>query len=332
VEALHRFYATLPERPYCSDVKDYIHIRGAQQAITHSRIQPNGPYQWRWLVFDIDHEPGAIAWVDAGLPPPNLIVSTPPEPGSILLGKAHLLYELENPVCTSPSARRAPITYLQRIEQTYIRCLGADRGYTGLLCKNPLSPQWVTTSPRAEPYTLKELSYGLDLERPIGLEFSDGSALGRNCALFNRLRLWAYHARSHYFCMQEWSIAVAMQAEVLNDFPKPLRLSEVHSTARSVAKWTWRNPGVGIGRSSRIKSLSADEVVERQRAGARHTAELKAQRTHRILSAQMEQAAANGRHLTQRELAACAGVSLSTAKRYWSALVGSRGVTRSAIR
>jgi hypothetical protein len=84
-----------------------------------------------WMVFDIDREGAAIAWEDANLPAPAWAAVNREN------GHAHLAYGLSVPVLVAENARRAPIRYLQGIEGAYREALQADRGYSGLITKNP---------------------------------------------------------------------------------------------------------------------------------------------------------------------------------------------------
>ena len=71
--------------------------------------------------------------------------------------------------------------------------------------------------------------------------------LGRNVALFDLTRKWAYKAIRSYWGggldgWNRWLSVANSRALVYNgDFKQPLGGREVWHIARSVAKWTWRN-------------------------------------------------------------------------------------------
>ena len=76
------------------------------------------------------------------------------------------------------------------------------------------------------------------------------SALGRNVALFDLTRAWAYRTiRTHWDGPQgTWDadvLAYAWQHNetvIANDFTRgPLAFTEVQHLAQSIARWTWRN-------------------------------------------------------------------------------------------
>lgn len=324
MDVLTAFRRYLPSHPYCSATKAYPLVRSVEHAVGYPYLQCNGPCQRRWIVFDIDQGPGVLAAFDAGLPPPNIIVSTyPSDPDMPLLGTAHLYYGLVNPVCTSFRARPGPLRFAAAIERTYTRALGADPGFAGLMAKNPLSSRWHVRCYRDDFYTLGELARGLDLD-PL-LVHAPAVGLGRNCTLFDRLRRWAYTHKALFVCPLAWREEVLQQALAINaGFTPPLRYSEVAGTAKSVATWTWsRYCGQGSARSSRgilaLDSAHGDRI-ERQRRGALYTAKVRHDKTLRQLQQASLEVQRAGKSLTQAMVSELTGRSLSTVKRYWSEL------------
>jgi DNA-directed RNA polymerase specialized sigma24 family protein len=235
---LDLFQARLPARPYCSDDLAYgLQIRQAQSAIKRKHIQHNKPTSVHWLVFDCDYA-GAIEEADSNLlPAPNLAIVNPHN------GHSHLLYGLEVSVHRTQVARAKPLRFLAKVEYSLKTALKADIGYTSFICKNPLSPAWRTYELRSKSYDLVELADYLDLPTRLPKRANlDG--LGRNCSLFELLRQWAYANVLNYRLKGSYDYfkeAVLKQAQAYNVFPVPLPQSEVGSTARSVAKWTWNN-------------------------------------------------------------------------------------------
>lgn len=237
--------ASLPHRPYCTD--DFSHgvrVRSLSDALLRRYIQPNGPSAATWLVFDVDRPGGAFAAQDAGLPDPTAVLITPHN------RHAHVLYGLENRVCTTSAARQKPMRYLASIEAAYREVLGADVGYSGLMTKNAVHPHWLRLyGDNVGPlYTLDMLAEAVDLSsvRP-GRDASETAGFGRNCMLFERLRVWAYRAirrhrgpgRPDAFVV--WSAEVFAQAAAFNaEFPHPLTIGEVKAIAKSTARFCWK--------------------------------------------------------------------------------------------
>jgi hypothetical protein len=71
---------------------------------------------------------------------------------------------LATPVCTTHRARQNVIEYLAKIEQAYSLALGADRGYTGLITKNPCHRTWENHIFGVEPYELNYLADFVELQ------------------------------------------------------------------------------------------------------------------------------------------------------------------------
>ena len=149
LDFVENFYAKLPHKPYCSDDLGYgVIIRPKKTAILKQYIQYNPPCLITSLVFDIDRPDAFFAWSDANLPTPTWIAK------NRLNGHAHVGYMLATPVCTTHRARQNVIEYLAKIEQAYSLALGADRGYTGLITKNPCHSTWENHIFDVQPHEL----------------------------------------------------------------------------------------------------------------------------------------------------------------------------------
>jgi len=237
--ALRTFQDRLPQRPYCTnDLGQGLLIRSANQAIGFRYIQPNPPVMKGCLVYDIDRPGGIFAAEDAGLPAPSLAVENPTN------RHVHLYYYVGIPICTSPSGRPGPIRYAGAIDVAFADALRADRGYSGLISKNPMHSAWATY-PGPPLYDLEELAEYVDLEKyKDRRKHLPAYGLGRNCTLFDRLRHWAYKQVDQYRAagdFETWIKAVVIKAASYNDFAVRLPEPEVKATAKSVGKWTWQN-------------------------------------------------------------------------------------------
>lgn len=232
------FETSLPAKPYCSnDLAFGLHIRKADFAKTNRYIQHNKPTTIHWLAFDCD-QPNAVERADFNnLPTPNIAVINREN------GHSHLLYGLEVPVYKTRVARQKPLQFLAKVEYALLVGLEADPQYRGLIVKNPLHSHWLTYQLRADSYDLAELADYFDLPKKLPKK-AHTLGLGRNCSLFDSLRYWAY---SHLLTFrlsgtyEAWSDALLVQAMALNTFPVPLPQSEIKSTAKSIAKWTWNH-------------------------------------------------------------------------------------------
>lgn len=232
------FINTLPYKPYCTDELGVTYIRPRKNAIKRKYIQINQPKMVMYLIFDIDRNGAVYAWYDENLPAPYWTSKNPEN------GHAHIVYRLKIPFCTSDIANLKPIQYAAAIQSAMIERLGADRGYAGLLTKNPKHPYWQNNVWTEYEYTLDELADYLDL-RGHPLRGQQAIGLGRNCELFENVRKWAYKTIREYWqpnYKRSWNEAVYAEVESLNNqFTVPLPVSEVKAIAKSIANWTYRH-------------------------------------------------------------------------------------------
>ena len=240
------FLRNLPHRPYCTDDKSSgLLIRPQATALGYRHIQYNPPPHVASLVFDLDKPDSYHAWQDAGLPAPHWISVNRTN------GHAHIGYMLAIPVARTSAARQKPLRYLAAIEHVLAKRLGADMGYAGLITKNPTHSDWLTIWHQIEPYSLDYLAEfcpDADLAAYSRRSRKEATGLGRNVTVFDNVREWAYTAiRAHWRPngYDAWLCAVQAACECTNVFGLeqggPLPHSEIKATAKSIARWTWRN-------------------------------------------------------------------------------------------
>lgn len=235
------FYQDLPKKPYCSYGKGTkTYIRSKKHAIQYPLIQVNHVHTVQYLIFDIDAPDAYLHFFDANLPTPTWIAKNKKN------GHCHVCYELKTPVCKTANAKLKPLRYLASIEYTYAKKLGADLRYSGLLTKNPVDKDWEVTLLNPRPFELDELADYVDLENKPKKSENEVSGLGRNCMMFDVVRKWAYKAIRAFISgsYDVWYGEVLERAKIANGaFLQPLPYSEVRATAKSIAKWVWRNHG-----------------------------------------------------------------------------------------
>ena len=211
-------------------------------AIQKPYIQYNPPCLISSLVFDIDRSDAYFAWSDANLPTPTWIAQNPKN------CHAHIGYMLATPVCTTHRARQNVIEYLAKIEQAYSLALGADRGYSGLITKNPCHQTWENHIFDVQPYELGYLADFVELTE-LKTDLKEVSGLGRNCMMFDTVRFWAYEAIRAYrgSNFDVWLGKVLEQCQNANSaFIEPLPYSEVKATAKSIARYCWKKTAITI--------------------------------------------------------------------------------------
>lgn len=129
-----------------------------------SHFTPNHKKFHHVIVIDIDPQEqfNFMAWADAGLPPPNIIISNPDKPDSI-----QYIYLLAFPVrpLNSPSSKK----WLDDITFCMRDMVNGDKHFARTRSKNPFSPTHDCYVSGAEPYTLSYLAdcCDLDLHEPV---------------------------------------------------------------------------------------------------------------------------------------------------------------------
>jgi hypothetical protein len=229
---LETFTDLLPKKPYCSDdLQAGLKIFSSKIAVSKKYLQLNHPDYIRFFIFDVDRQSARIDWQDKNVVAPTWICVNPQN------GHAHLVYELEKPVYLADLSKYKRLKYAVAVEEGLRSILESDRGYSGLISKNPFHKDWLTIQ-TGKKYSLDELAVvNLHLYSKKHRKPGDISGLGRNCSLFEELRHWAY--REIYKNSSNWNQAVLNQAREINQlFNPPLPESEIRGVSKSVASWT----------------------------------------------------------------------------------------------
>ncbi|NAV10207.1 replicase, partial [Salmonella sp. zj-f94] len=210
--ALKLFNDRLPHKPYFTDeLQCGLRIAGKERAILAKYIQFNQPHAQYWLCFDVDRPGAAIDWSDRNAPAPTLTIMNKAN------GHAHLLYALKTAVRTAPDGKMKPLKYAAAVESALREKLGADVGYSGLICKNPNHENWQIAVWQPELYTLDWLADSLDLNSANEKTILPDYGLGRNCTLFDKTRKWAYRAiRQGWPEYEQWLKACYERASAYN--------------------------------------------------------------------------------------------------------------------
>lgn len=260
------FDERLPANPLATDAFELgTYKMPRSKALKKAYLQYNHEnLTWR-LVFDVDCN---IAHLEAegfesiGLPEPSWwLVNTTGN-----YGRAHVCYELAVPIPRTELAHRKPLQYAAAVQagivtQMLKEGVQVDLGFAELLCKNPRYLQGRKLLGSGVSYTLEELAEWVPLDkrkpkRPRGL--------GRNCALFDSLRLYAYAEKrdcpTHALLAQ---CCAAKATEINAGFDAPLPAAEVNATVKSVANWVWLRFDVEASdkkHNERIKRTHTPEI------------------------------------------------------------------------
>lgn len=297
----------LPRRPYVTnDPERGLTVRQAERAIEWPYIQPNPPALRYRLVFDLDRPGSVFAAEDAHVAPFSWVAENPEN------GHAHGAYEIEVPIVMTDAGRQQPVRFAAAVEHAYMTALGADRSYSGLICKNPRHERWRTQVHREHAYDLQELSEWVELPKKIPPRQLAESSLGRNVTVFDRLRQWAYRNVRHYRedgQRAEWMMACQLQAAAFNDFAVQLPPNEVLHTARSVGKWVWRT-FTPAAIAQKDAAFSATQAYRGAAGGRRSGATRREQMEARLVDA----VAMEARGMTQKAIAIALGVTDRTVR------------------
>jgi hypothetical protein len=345
---LAAFRERLPRYPYATDdPRQGMRPRRKEKALEHVYIQVGRyPHAIFRIVLDLD-EP---TWWDAmDRIPPTLTIPNPRAPW-----KAHIVYELEPPIwLSSPKAHEGqgnPFALVREVDALLRAYFGADPAYNGLLGRNPVAHPYLIGGGKLWdlPGLLEELR---DLTpRRRALAYLDTATYGRNCALFDRVRAFAYGVVAMYRGklngFELFRQAVAHEAHRLNrelfqGHPQgPLPPNEVGWVVKSVAKWTFYRyrgtrvwPVSGTGRPDRsrlspaaralVEPLEGEELESHLEATRpKRTANLEAANRKRRGKAEealveaLRRLQARGERVTPTALAREAGVHRNTASRW----------------
>lgn len=254
---LEIYKSKLPKKPYHTNNYSFgKQVAPVSSAIKSIYLQPNSLTHKYFMIFDLDSEMSVLDWSDKGLPAPHLIVR------NLDNGRSHLTYILNTSVKTDVRGLLKPIKYCSDVEHGLAVRIGADMNYNGLLTKNPFNTSvFKVFSFQDEPYDLDYLNEFVDKdlvrqqrEAKKKKNVEDGFASGRNCTLFETLRLWAY-SNWHRFHQAELHAEILDQAMMFNTFECPLGMNEVRTIADSVYRFIIQH--FSIERLNELKSERA---------------------------------------------------------------------------
>lgn len=228
------------------------------RALKHEHIQPNHENMLNFMIIDSDIN-SPDAYLDLPCPFPNMVVINPET------GHCQLWYFLEKGVSRSFKSRRKCQDYYFKTLFKLTAIHNGDAAYNGTLARSPFNPKHICLYPRVKPYTLNELNQGmgvskLDYEKDNpdkseaflliqkyclqNKQISETMGFGRNCTIFDILRVKAYKLHEKY--VSETDFAFTLQGEVQeinqNYFPNNLLSdNELKHMAKSIARYCFKN-------------------------------------------------------------------------------------------
>lgn len=269
----------LPLWPLASDdLLHGIYRTSRHNALEHRYIEANPQAMSNLLVVDIDHSDALMrAMWNRQDWQPNAVVENPTN------GHAHAVWALAEPVTRTEYARRKPVAYAAAVTEGLRRSVDGDKGYSGLMTKNPTHEQWEAAWLTDHLYSLDELTEHLTVadfmppsswqrtkrKKPVGL--------GRNCTLFETARTWAYREiRKHWGDPDGLADAISITAHDLNgQFSEPLPITEAETIARSISKWIITRSRMWADGAEAYERTFRTIQTARGRKGGRRSAEVR---------------------------------------------------------
>lgn len=239
----------LPLWPLASDdLRAGVYRVSRASALGKRYIETNPHALSNLLVVDIDQPDAALRAVwDRHDWLPNAVVENPTN------GHAHAVWALSEPVTRTEYARRKPLAYAAAVTEGLRRSVDGDAGYSGLLTKNPEHDDWAAYWFTDHLYSLDELATHLqdtgDLPAPSWARTrrKNPIGLGRNCAIFESARIWAYREARRIRQRHEWptlddsndlrSVVETSVADLNTGYSEQLPLSETRAISTSIHKW-----------------------------------------------------------------------------------------------
>lgn len=274
------------------------------------------PMYRHYLSFDLDDPGSAFRYEAVGLPPPTIITINRKN------AHCHYLYKLKTPVAYHANSRAKPQQFFEAIQDAMTSCLKADTAFTHTLTKNPLHTRWkVITNPAS--YHLSDFLEYMDLPKHSAIKPlpDDMNVRGRNDQLFHTLRLWGYRAVQSYISEESWLQEAQSQATEINDsFTCPLPYKEVHDTAKTTAKWIWKNRH-GFSIRQKVLSFTNESAHERMSKGADYTNALRTTKAITALQNAADALRSSGKLVTALSLQVASGLNIRTVRKYLPQIV-----------
>jgi hypothetical protein len=255
-----------------NDFEFGVKITHKKHALFHRNITANHENLACRIVIDCDsdvlaeiQEGPQLFWQKLGIPAPSWSVFNKYRVQNLeeitekhaKNGRAHIGFELLNPIPTSSAAHEKPLAYLADIERKLINSLkmhgiNADLAFSGDMMKNPVPFKKETDrayffNMSTGLYTLEQLDELTVGKKPKKIRVPTAEVVGfsRNVHLFDVVRKQAYSMRLHCPSAETMLSELLPIAEGVNrQFKHPLPYSSIKATCKSITRFcfTKMNP------------------------------------------------------------------------------------------
>lgn len=328
---LKRLMVNLPKKPFVGGFKAQTIIVDKADIETYKYLQYQHPEYARYIVIDIDSMAFDITSTNLM---PNLLVinkySDSTSEHAVL--KGHAFYRLDGFVGASSKSRIKPQKTLRLINHSiinYLRAEGidADPAFNGQKAKNPFNSNFTILSLRDEPWSFADFFEAIPEQhiynrKPVIQQGKEVVEIaGRNCYLFEKVRIESYKAKSKYDnfnCFYDYVHDFTLKQNGM--LSNPLDYGEIKQIVKSVSNWTWLN-FTGETRNKGVMELAVKGHGLTQRdkevLGANYTAKIKVENTYKAIQDAFLALVNENIKPTQKAVAERSGKSLRTVKTYW---------------
>jgi transposase len=248
----------LPQKMLCSSSlkteNPISYILDKHIALKNEHIQPNHENMWNFIIIDDDVN-SPDAFLDLPVPVPNMIVINPES------GHCQRWYFLANGVSRTSLSKCTIQDYYLKTLFKLTAIYHGDAAYNGNLARNPFYHKHICLYPRLKPYTLNELNNligvsqsdyekgNLDQSEAFlriqeycrkNKKMSDNMGAGRNCTIFDVLRVKAYKIHHEYGTETDFANDLQFEAQKINQnyFPNNLLPhNELKHISKSIARY-----------------------------------------------------------------------------------------------
>lgn len=318
------FFKYFPKQVFGSEYKNnYYHTKERLYALKEFKwVQYNSDNRFRVLSVDIDNSSDSLMYRDFNLPVPTWIIQT--DKGF----QYHWALKQDIPLKTANSNKS--IKLVKDILNKLVALLDGDINAIGLnrVFRNPVTNRsWFTgneielkefydlPTPK-EDYFNKLLGRVEKQKNLFGATYGasyDFSLMannsGRNCALFDVLRYWAYdEAKQGSYC----AFALQRKAEILNSsFAENLKENEVNSIVNSIDTFIKNKFKKGF-----YMALSVEDRKKVASANGKKSGEARSKIAETKILTALNMMESFEMKITIRELAKRSGTSVNTVRKY----------------